>query len=278
MNARELFGANLKLVDRVIAGVCRRAGVRDADAEDFASTVKVALMENDYAILRTYEGRSSLGTFLTIVVQRLLARERERMWGRWRPSAEAERLGAAAVLLEKLLTRDGRSLDEAVPFVRAVDPSLDRAAVHALAARLPQRTPRPRLVALPDGDDDFVAADQADARATQAEARKISERAARVVRETLASFPLEDRMLVQFHFGADLSIADAARLLGVPQRPLYRRAEALLRQLRDALEREGFGAAQVEDLVSAARTEGIDFDLEGKTEPPRRSNDQESRS
>lgn len=273
MNPEELFRANLPLIDRVIDGVCRRTGLRDADAEDFASTARLALIENDYAILRKYEGRAALGTFLTIVVQRLLSRERMRMWGRWHASAEAERLGAAAVLLEKLLGRDGRPLEEAIPLVRAFDPSLDRASVVALAARLPQRVARPRLVPMPDDDDTFAAQERTDARAREADARSTSTRAARVVRETLGTMMLEDRMLMRFRFGAELSIADAARLLGVEQRPLYRRVEALLRQLREALQREGLDAAAMADVIGACATDEVDFGLHGgKTAPARHSN------
>jgi len=275
MDVHELFRSNLDLIDRVVAGVCRRSGLRDADAEDFASTVTLALMENDYAILRAYEGRSSLETYLTIVVQRLLSRERMRMWGRWHPSAEAERLGAAAVLLEKLLLRDRQSIDQAIPVVRAIDPSLDRMSVHGLLARLPQRAPRPRLVPLPDGEDDFAASEAADRRAEEAEAPKMSERAAQVIRQTLAQLPLEDRMLVRFRFGAEMSIADAARMLGVPQRPLYRRIEALLRQLRAALEREGISASLIGDVISAAAAEGFDFGLHGKSEDSRHTKELE---
>jgi RNA polymerase sigma factor (sigma-70 family) len=275
MNAEELFEASLGLIDRVVAGVCRRSNLRDTDAEDFASTVKLALMENDYAILRAYEGRASLETFLSIVTQRLLSRERTRMWGRWQPSAEAQRLGAAAVLLEKLLMRDHLALEQAIPIVIAAEPSLARAGVRELAGRLPQRAPRPRLVALPDTEDSFAAQERADARAHEAEARRISQHAARVVRETLAALPLQDRMLVRFRFGAELSIADASRLLGVPQRPLYRRIEILLRQLRDALEREGVSAQLVADVISAAASEGVDFGLNGKNDAAERSEGQE---
>jgi len=277
MNPEELFAANLPLVDRVVAGVCRRAGLRDADAEDFASMVTIALMENDYAIVRAWEQRSSLGTYLTIVAQRILSRERTRMWGRWHASAEAERCGAASVLLEKLLLRDRRALEEAIPIVQALEPSLDRRAVHDLASRLPARAPRPRLVSLPAGAEGLASSEQADAGAREADARKLSERAARVVRETLAALPLEDRMLVRFHFGAGLSVAEASRMLGVPQRPLYRRMEALLRQLRDALERDGIGAAAVDDLVSAAAAEAIDLGLHGKNGPARHTNGAEER-
>ena len=264
MHPEELFSANLALVERVIAGVCRRAGLRDADAEDFASSAKLALIEDDYAILRGYEGRAPLGAFLTVVVQRLLSRQWMHLRGRWHPSAEAERRGAAAVLLEKLMMRDGRSLDDAIEIVRSTDPSLDRATVRALADCLPQRVPRLRLVPLPDDEHPFIAPDAADRRVHEVETRRISERAAHVVRETVAALPLQDRMLMRFHFGAGMSIADAARLLGVAQRPLYRRIEALLRQLRRALEREGVGAAVVEDLISAGESESFDFGLRSR--------------
>lgn len=272
MSPEELFEANLPLLERVIGSVCRRAGLRDADAEDFGSTVKLALIEDDYAILRGYEGRAPLGAFLTVIVQRLLSREWTRLRGRWHSSAEAERSGPAAVLLEKLLVRDGRSLDEAIPIVRNVDPSLDPARVRELARRLPERPARLRLVPLPEDEHRFASSDAADSRANEAEARRSSERAAAVVRETVAALPLQDRMLIRFHFGAELSIADAARLLGVPQRPLYRRIEALLRQLREALEREGLGRGVVEELISAGGSESFDFGLEdGKNDPARRT-------
>ena len=272
MHPEQLFRDNLALVERVIAGVCRRAGLRDADAEDFSSAAKIALMENDYAILRGYEGRAPLGAFLSVVVQRLLSREWIRQRGRWHPSAEAERMGPAAVLLEKLMMHDGRSLEEATPIVRAVDPALDRRSVRALAERLPERAPRPRLVPLPDDERGFVAADGADARAKEGDARRTSERAARVVRETLASLPLQDRMLIRFHYGAQMSIADASRMLGVPQRPLYRRIEALLRQLREALMREGVGSADIEEVISAGGSDSLDFGLHnGKNDAGRRT-------
>jgi len=82
-------------------------------------------------------------------------------------------------------------------------------------------------------------------------------------------------MLVRFRFGAELSIADTARMLGVPQRPLYRRIEVLLHQLRDALQRAGINAALAGDVISAAASEGIDFGLHGKGDPAGRSNEQE---
>ena len=66
-------------------------------------------------------------------------------------------------------------------------------------------------------------------------------------------------------------------MLGVPQRPLYRRVEALLGQLRQALEREGVGAAAVEELISAGGSESFDFGLrDGKNDSGRHTDDVEA--
>src|SRR5438067_1800408 len=134
MDCQELLRSNLALVERLVRFVCQRARVVGADVDDFASTVKLALIDNDYSVLRAWEGRSSLATYLTVIIQRLLADERFRTLGRWRPSAEAKRMGEAGILLEMLIRRDERSLVEAVPMVRAVDDTLTAGDVAAMAA------------------------------------------------------------------------------------------------------------------------------------------------
>jgi RNA polymerase sigma factor for flagellar operon FliA len=40
------------------------------EADDFASHPKLKLIEDDYAILRKFQGRSSLRTYLTVVIER----------------------------------------------------------------------------------------------------------------------------------------------------------------------------------------------------------------
>ena len=69
-------------------------------------------------MLRRFEGRSSLTTYITVVVQRLFLDRRNRLWGKWRPSAEARRLGPTAVLLERLVSRDGWSAEQALETLR----------------------------------------------------------------------------------------------------------------------------------------------------------------
>src|SRR5688500_7510790 len=112
MQPHQVLEENVELIERLVGRACRRAGIGARDVADMAAMVKLALVEDDYAILRRYEGRSSLATYLTIVIERLLADQRERTHGRWRPSAEAQRLGPHAVLIEDFVGRQRRSIDE----------------------------------------------------------------------------------------------------------------------------------------------------------------------
>ena len=276
MQLKQLFETNLGTIERVIAIVCRRGRLFGEDAEDFASEVKLALIENDYAILAKYEGRSSLDTFLTVVITRLLADSRTRSKGRWHASNEATRLGAAAVLIETLIRRDGRSLDEAMPHIAAAHPELTREGVTAILDRLPGRIGRPRAVDLEAIAHVVVARESTDARAEAIDRERISTAAATAVRDVLGGLAVEDRMLIRLRFASDMSIADISRMMQLPQRPLYRKLDALLGQLRGALTAAGIDAAAAEELVGRDDEREIDFGLmNGKNETPRRSIDRE---
>jgi RNA polymerase sigma factor for flagellar operon FliA len=253
MDPQELLRAQLPLIERIIGRVCRRSRFVGADADDFASTVKLALIENDYALLRDASQRASLGAYLTVVIQRMAVDERIRAFGRWQASAEARRSGDAGVLAETLLSRDGRTIEEALPLVRGLDPAMTRERLEELARRLPVRTGRPRSVDLEAvGVDTLASHDSADARAVAGDLDRLAGRTARAVRDQLEALPLEDRMLLRFRFASSMTIADISRIMRLPQRPLYRRLEALLTSLRKALRAEGVDAAAVSDLIGSA--------------------------
>jgi RNA polymerase sigma factor (sigma-70 family) len=264
--------SNLGLIDRVIAGVCRRAGIFGADAEDFASSVKLALIENDYAILRPFAGRSSLSTFLTVIVQRLLSDQRTKQTGRWHASREAERLGEAGIALERIVHKERRTIDEALPILRSIDPALTRERVVEMAARLPSRAVRVQTVELAPSEEHLAGGSRTDERAISADEDRLSDRVAAIVRETLEAMPLEDRMIVRFHFGESMTLAAISGLLRLPQRPLYRRCESLLQRFRSAFERAGIEGRDVAGLIGDATRE-MDFGLrDGKSDAARRTN------
>jgi RNA polymerase sigma factor (sigma-70 family) len=259
---QELLERNVELIDRVVGRACRRVGVPVDEVDDMASMVKLALVENDYAILRRYEGRSSLATYLAVVVERLLSDIRARTHGRWRPSAQAQRLGQRAMLIEDIVGRQQRSIDEALPILRKLDASITRGEIAAIASRLPRRSPRPREVQLPDEEAmPFAASERADTALLDSQLRALSERAGTLLRDTIAAWPAEDRMLVRLRFESSLKIADISRLMHVPQRPLYRRLESLLAKLRERLLAAGVDPATADELLAARNRIDLEFGL-----------------
>lgn len=65
----QTFLAHLGYIERVAAHACRRRGFSREEAEEFVSVVKCKLIENDYAVIRKFQGKSSFRTYLTVVVQ-----------------------------------------------------------------------------------------------------------------------------------------------------------------------------------------------------------------
>ncbi|HYI12089.1 MAG TPA: sigma-70 family RNA polymerase sigma factor [Thermoanaerobaculia bacterium] len=266
MHPREFLEANLAVVERAIAAVCAHASLYGADAEDFGSAAKLALLEDDCAVLRKWEGRSSFATYVTIVFRRLLI-DQQRAAGRWYASAAARRQGEAAVLLERLIRRDRKGLDEALAIVRREHPEVSPGQLAALAAELPERAPRLRLVAIAEGDEErFAATDAADERVAELDRSRRSQEASEVVQAALRAMSPEDRVILRLRFAEQAAIAEIARTLGIDQRPLYRRVVALLATLRRALESAGLDAAAIGDLIGTAG-ERLDFQLRRKSGP-----------
>jgi RNA polymerase sigma factor (sigma-70 family) len=238
-DAEAIYLANREVIERVIRFVCRRGGVAADEAEEFASRVHLRFVESKYEALRRFEGRSTLQTYLTIVIQRLFLDYRVERWGRFRPSAMARAAGPAAVRLEQLMLRDGRGFDDALATVAAdLRQPVDRDALYALSQRFPVRTRRHF-----EGEEllESMAADTPDVEAllVQAEREQQFERIHAALARHLDTLPAQDRLLLQLRFEQGLSVADIARTLAIEQKPLYRRVEQLLGRLRAALEAEG---------------------------------------
>src|SRR5215471_8489012 len=138
----QLFLTNLPTIEALVQMVARQQRMTWAEAEEFASIVRLRLIENDYAILRKFRGGSSLRTYLTVVIARQALDYRDACWGRWRPSRAARRLGRAAVALEKLIVRDGLTVDEAWRLLPDAPAIADPRPLRAFAAGLQPRLRR----------------------------------------------------------------------------------------------------------------------------------------
>lgn len=271
---REVLTANLRVIERVIAFVARRYRLDPSDAEEFASVVKLRLIENDYAILRAYEERCAFATYISVVVQRMALDYRVHTWGKFHASAEATRQGPIALELEQLLHRDGRTLEDALTIVAGRHEGTTRESLLALVQRLPSRGPKHRLVAL-DEIDPAVATTRGDAEEVvlTEERRAASKRLSDAMVAAFAELPEDDRLILQLRFQGGMTVAQIARSLGVDQKMTYRRLERNMRDLKRALERAGIRSGDVEDLIG--RDEAlVHFDLGNQQPRPSMRNDE----
>jgi len=260
-----LYLEYLPIIERAAARACRRYGLGREDTEDFTQDVKLKLWEDDCAVLRKHQGRSELTTYIVVVVNHALQDFINHRWGKWRPSEAARSLGDLATRFETLLIRDRRALREACEIVRMEGFQATDAQLSDLAARLPQRIPRP-VETLTDfaggsigatGDSapglryEPAAAESADERVMSQERSCRRQHALDALREARAALPPEDKLIVKM-WSEGVSFADIARRLHCEQKAFYKRKERTFSQLRQALVKAGVSAEDVAELLSDA--------------------------
>ncbi len=244
---------HLDYLQEIVRATCRRQGFGRDEADDCMSWVHVKLVENDYARLREFRGESQVRTYLTMVVVHLVRDFRIQQWGKWRPSAVAKRLGESATRLETLVYRDGHSLDQAIEIMRSGTPTADSdRQLRALYRRLPPRGPlRPRRVPA-EHMDGSVEAPGPDAEVARAERDDETERVGELIQGAIAQLPPNDGAVIRLAYLEGLSVAEVARGLNVPQKPLYRHLERVKRRLRSLLEDAGLTSERVKALLQEA--------------------------
>lgn len=201
---------------------------------------RVWLLDNDYAVIRKFEGRSELSTYLTTVITHFYSQWRVRKWGKWRPSAEAKRLGETAILLERLLSRDGYTWSEAVGMLTTGNSPYTVSELEAIYLRLPLRMPRPMEVAGDTIPDAAEAAGDAYEQLEEAERARALQQALLKVDDLIQQMDAEDRVILQMRYWDGRKVPDIARALHLDQKKLYKRLERLFLVLRRELERAGF--------------------------------------
>ncbi len=268
IDAEDVFLKNLTLIDRAIGYVCHRNHVHRDEGEEFGSYVKFKLIESNYAVIRKFEGRSSFSTYMTTVIGRMFFQYRVQLWGKWRPSAEAKRLGDKAITFERLLTREGYSYAEVVSILTGQSNSVfSIAEIEAIRARLPIRQPRPVLVSTTDSTDNGPIIETED-ELFSGERGVTARYTVAVIDAAMAWMDPEDQMILRMRFWAGRKVPEIAKALGLDGKRLYKRIDKLLSQLRLALERAGIAATDACELLNHADHElSFAFSVsEGKAE------------
>lgn len=245
-----LFLEHLELIDRLAERAGWRAGFAREEREDFASEVRLKLMADDYAVFRQFEGRAQLRTYLAVVIQRAAQDYRDRLWGKWRPSAEAQRLGGPAIALERLTSRDGYSLDEASEVLRRNHGlEVSHKEVLELFEKLPPRNPLRRVEGEEKLESRPAEEGSADALTLGREAAARKQEVLALLQQGLQTLEPMDRLIARM--SADRKVADIARILKLEPKPLYRRLDRLRECLREFLEAHGVRREELPDLLEA---------------------------
>lgn len=255
----------LPVIDDVAAQVCRRNRLSYSEADDFKSEVRVHFFERNYEVLRKFEGRCALPTYVNVVVQRLFFDWRNKNWGRWRPSTEARRLGPTAVVIERYVIRDGWTIEQTIEVLRTNHQAELDDTLRAFCDTLSSRRPSRRLVAEEDANEVANPGPGADANVVKAERDFLAKRVQAALERARQGLPAIEQLIVKMRFEDGVAISDIARALHLEQRPLYRTIERVMHSLRAAMEAEGISRADIEALLAAPTVEWSETDTEPDT-------------
>lgn len=234
------------LLSQVVREVSRGRGMPPEDAEDFEQTVMLKVVERRFDIFLQFRGLSSLRTYLRVVVARMLLDWQNQRYGKWRPSAAAVRLGEYGVALDRLINRDGYTVDQAVTIVETWNGAPSARTLHRTAAQIPRRLPPRRMLSHSLQDEPMLDFDdplQADERERH-EAR---------LHETLAlavsRLSSDDRRLLALRYEQERSVREVADMMNTDAKALYRRYERLLRGLSRTFAEHGFTRLSLADAT-----------------------------
>jgi len=256
LTPEQLYLGHLKPIDEISKHAAQRRHFSREETEDFVSTVRLKLLEDDYRIVRQFQGKSTFRTYLTIVINRQMLDYQNHHWGKWRPSAEALRLGHVAVRLDVLLNRERLSLDQACEILRTNEGiELSHKELSELAARLPPHPSRQI-----EGDEELADreadGEAPDERVLGLEVAKRKQWILEILRQVLALLSDEERLIIKM--SSEFKVVQIAEILKLPQKPLYRQIEKIRKTLKGGLEKHGISGEEVSEILSLPER---DFDV-----------------
>jgi RNA polymerase sigma factor (sigma-70 family) len=238
---------HLSTIERIVAFYARRYHFVREEEEDFLSTIKVKLIENDYETLRNFRGGCKLEGFLAVVIHRQIQDYANHLWGKWRPSAEAKRLGETAQCLERLLYLKGHTLAEACEILEVQHKVREsREQIEALAAKLPQRVHRKM-----EGEEEIQnlpSPNRSDRLLWDRERLGRKRRVWESLEQALRKLPAQDWLILRMK-SEGTSLQDIAKFLRIDAKQIYRRREKALKTLRQLMEENGVQAEDVAEIL-----------------------------
>lgn len=257
MARHNLYSEHADAIEAVLAYTRRAHRLSADDGDEFSSWARLRLLEDDCAILRKFQGLSSIKTFLVTVIQRLFLDWRNKEWGKWRPTMEARRIGRVAIELERLVLRDGIDYGQASQLLASKGIAASIAECDEVWGRLKRGGGRHFV-----GEEtlDYLTAVEAVDLIDAQQRQRLAEQVVRAVHEALAQLPPGDHLIFKLRYWDRVSVATIARLQQVEQKPLYRRFEQLHQRIRKDLAARGIAEAEIRGLFDGF---GVDVEDSG---------------
>ena len=248
MKHHRLFTDNLEVIQNVVRIIGRRHRLSNEDQEDFAGYVHLELLKDDCAALRKFQNRSSWETFLAAVIGNLALDFLVQRWGRWRPAAVSQKLGPIAMSLDRLVNRDGHTLEEAIEIVRAKEGArITYADLHALWEQLPARQ-QPAEVS-EDAAVELSSSETAESHIADSALQEDIKRVEGALHAAFRALAAQDRVMIVLRYVHELPAAEVARVMKISVPTIHRRLDRSLKEMRESLFRAGVDSREVSGLI-----------------------------
>ena len=223
-----------------------RAGRLDKD--ELFVLVLDHLQEDGYRRLREFKGNSSITTYLTAIISRLVVDIVRSRTGRNRAKERAERFGELGRRIYELVIQQAHSIAETVNILQINHGiTATEAQLQAILDEMQGRKPRHQSDAASEiawSDSGELVSIQRSTPEQQVADKQLERKRNEVLRQVLDSMTAEDKLLIRLRFPLDeatepLDSSTVAKMLGLNQQEVDRRTRRILTTCRELLLKQG---------------------------------------
>jgi len=255
MSPEEIFEANLEDVEAVARSICKRHYIYGKEADDFVSSVKEKLIEDDFRRIRAYRGISTFRAYLHTVISRIYSDQMRKIYGRYRPSAKAKSLGPVAVILECLIN-ERHSFDEAYEILTTNHCiSITKKRAYEIYCKLPEG--KVRGLSIDVGDEELLGIADTKNRPDQMllnkellkEKEEVLLTLEKVREKIVKSLSEEDRLILKMKFQDDMETPKIAKALNRQTNYVNRRIRNILSMFKREILSKGISEDDAIDVI-----------------------------
>mgnify|MGYP006300058433 CR=1 FL=1 len=254
-NPSRVLEQHVELIRTIVRKVCSRSGLREVDVEDVTSYAFERFVENDYKVIREFEGEALSQSYLVLVTRNICNDYFRQRSGRWRPSTKAQELGDLAIRVEELLYKDRCSFEEMFESIdvewsnRGLTPP-SRYDLEEVALQL---KPKSRPITHTSEEDYLgraaaVTPDYSDVfRSNELHPQK--QRLDQFVQQLKRKLDDDARLVFQFYFNDNHRISSIARTLAKSRYQVKQILDTNLERFRQAIYDEGFDPSDISEIL-----------------------------